>query len=131
MPVYTCTTTSGTLAGSTKRELAAEITRVHAEINHVPATYVNVVFLDVAPHDLYTDSQPANPLLINGWVRQGHPAFDTTRLALAVAAAGSRVTGLATEQVLVVIQNSPAHGAVEGGRVLPEPGQESAWLSGH
>jgi len=30
----------------------------------------------------------------------------------------------------MVIQNSPARFAVEGGRVLPEPGQEQAWLAG-
>jgi hypothetical protein len=31
--------------------------------------------------------------------------------------------------VLVVFQSSPARFAVEGGRVLPEPGQEQAWIS--
>jgi phenylpyruvate tautomerase PptA (4-oxalocrotonate tautomerase family) len=31
MPVYTCTTTIGTLDEPTKRDLAAEITRIHAE----------------------------------------------------------------------------------------------------
>jgi hypothetical protein len=30
--------------------------------------------------------------------------------------------------VIVVIQDSPARSAVEGGRVLPEPGQEKEWL---
>jgi hypothetical protein len=47
-------------------------------------------------------------------------------LALAIAQAGGRVTGLPQERVLVVIQSSPARFAVEGGRVLPEPGQEEA-----
>ena len=31
---------------------------------------------------------------------------------------------------MMVIQNSPASGAVEGGRILPEPGQEQAWIAG-
>jgi len=30
---------------------------------------------------------------------------------------------------MMVIQNSPASGALEGGRVLPEPGQEQAWIA--
>jgi hypothetical protein len=34
------------------------------------------------------------------------------------------------ERVLVIIQSSPARFAVEGGRVLPEPGQEKSWLAG-
>jgi len=40
MPVYTCTTTTSTLTGETKSALAKEISRIHAEINHVPTTYV-------------------------------------------------------------------------------------------
>jgi len=31
--------------------------------------------------------------------------------------------------VLVVMMSSPASSAVEGGRVLPEPGQEQAWMA--
>jgi len=42
MPVYTCTTTIEVIDRGTKRDLAAEITRIHAEINQVPTTYVNV-----------------------------------------------------------------------------------------
>jgi hypothetical protein len=43
MPVYTCTTTTSTLTPDIKGALAQEISRIHAEINHVPSTYVNVV----------------------------------------------------------------------------------------
>jgi phenylpyruvate tautomerase PptA (4-oxalocrotonate tautomerase family) len=74
LPVYTCTTTAGKIDHDTKRELAAEITRIHAR-------------------------------------------------------ASSRITRLPEENVLVVIQSSPARFAVEGGRVLPEPGQEATWLA--
>jgi hypothetical protein len=31
--------------------------------------------------------------------------------------------------VLVVMQSSSARFAIEGGRVLPEPGQEAAWIA--
>jgi phenylpyruvate tautomerase PptA (4-oxalocrotonate tautomerase family) len=129
LPVYTCTTTVGTIDPDSKKELAAEITRIHARINHVPTNYVNVVFHELPSGNIFTDSTPAGPLLINGWAREGHPAEETTRLAVDIAHAGSRVTGLPEEKVLVVIQSSPARFAVEGGRVLPEPGQEATWLA--
>jgi phenylpyruvate tautomerase PptA (4-oxalocrotonate tautomerase family) len=128
MPVYTCTTVQETLGADTKAELAAEITRVHSMINHVPGTYVNVVFHELAPENAYTDGLPAHPLLINGWVRTGHPAAQSSQLVAEVATAATRVTGIPAKRVLVVIQNSPAHFAIEGGRVLPEPGEEQAWL---
>ena len=130
MPVYTCTTTTSTLTADVKGALAQEISRIHAEINHVPSTYVNVVFHELPAGGIYTDGVPANPVLVNGWVRSGHPLDETTRLATEIAAAVSRIANVEPERVMMVIQNSPASGAVEGGRVLPEPGQEQAWIAG-
>jgi phenylpyruvate tautomerase PptA (4-oxalocrotonate tautomerase family) len=130
MPVYTCTTTTETLTAEVKGALAREISRIHAEINHVPTTYVDVVFHELPADGIYTDGVPANPVLVNGWVRSGHPADETTRLATEIAAAVSRIADVEPNRVMMVIQNSPASGAVEGGRVLPEPGQEQAWIAG-
>ena len=130
MPVYTCTTTTATLTPDIKSALAQEIGRIHAEINHVPSTYVNIVFHELPLGGIYTDGVPANPVLVNGWVRSGHPADKTSLLATEIAAAVSRIANIATDRVLMVIQNSPASGAVEGGRILPEPGQEEAWFAG-
>ena len=130
MPVYTCTTTTATLTADVKCALAQEISRIHAQINHVPSTYVNVVFHELPAGQIYTDGVPANPVLVNGWVRSGHPTDETTRLAMAIAAAVSRIASVDPDRVMMVIQNSPASGAIEGGRVLPEPGQEQAWIAG-
>lgn len=129
MPIYTCTTTQSTLTTEAKAGLAREITRIHSAINHVPSTYVNVIFHELAADCVYTDGVPASPLLITGWVRNGHPEDDTTRLATEIAAAATRITGIPAQRVLVVFESSPAHYAVEGGRVLPEPGEEAAWLA--
>ena len=129
MPIYTCTTTESTLTADVKAALAVEISRIHSAINHVPSTYVNVVFPGLPADSVYTDGVPASPLLISGWVRSGHPEADTTRLATEIAAAATRITGIPPNRVLVVFQSSPAHYAVEGGRVLPEPGEEQAWLA--
>ena len=130
MPVYTCTTTTSTLTSDVKSALAQEISRIHAEINHVPTTYVNVVFHELPAGGIYTDGVPANPVLVNGWVPIRSPTDKTTRLATEIAAAVSRIANVPADRVMMVIQNSPASGAVEGGRVLPEPGQEQAWLAG-
>jgi phenylpyruvate tautomerase PptA (4-oxalocrotonate tautomerase family) len=130
MPIYSCTTTVSTLNGGTKAALATEIAKIHSAINHVPSTYVNVVFNELPVDAIYTDGAPASPVLVSGWVREGHPADETTRLATEIAGAVTRIAGVPTERVLVVMQSSPARYAVEGGRVLPEPGQEAAWIAG-
>jgi phenylpyruvate tautomerase PptA (4-oxalocrotonate tautomerase family) len=130
MPIYTCTTSESTVEPETKAELAKEIGRIHAAINNVPSTYVNVTFHELPKDNIYTDGVPANPVLVSGWVRAGHPEAETTHLAQEIAEAVTRITGAPAERVLVVMQSSPARFAVEGGRVLPEPGEEGAWLSG-
>jgi phenylpyruvate tautomerase PptA (4-oxalocrotonate tautomerase family) len=67
MPVHTCTIAESTLTTETKAILAAAITDIHAEINHVPGTYVNVVFNELPQANVYTGAKPSQPLLINGW----------------------------------------------------------------
>ena len=129
MPIYTLTTTASTLNAQVKAKLAGEIATIHSQINHVPSTYVNVVFHELPPDGVYTDGVPANPVLVNGWVRAGHPQADTTHLATGIAAAVTRIAGVDAQRVLVVMLSSPASSAVEGGRVLPEPGQEQAWIA--
>ena len=129
MPIYTCTTTASTLGPDAKAALAAEISEIHSAINHVPTSYVTVVFHEL-PHDaVYNGGVPASPVLVNSWVREGHPANETTRLATEIAAAVTRVTGVPADRVTVVIQPGPARFAVEHGRVLPEPGHEAAWVA--
>ena len=95
----------------------------------MPSTYVNVVFHELPTDNVYTDGVPASPVLVGGWVRAGHPEDKTTRLAQEIADAVTRIAGLPAERVLVVMQSSPARFAVEGGRVLPEPGEEQAWIA--
>jgi phenylpyruvate tautomerase PptA (4-oxalocrotonate tautomerase family) len=130
LPIYTCTVAESTFSADTKRALAGEIARIHSSMNHVASTYVNVAFHELAADGLYTDGAPASPVLVTGWVRQGHPADDTTRLATEISTAVAKIFEIEEERVLVVIQPSPARFAVEGGRVLPEPGHEQSWLAG-
>jgi phenylpyruvate tautomerase PptA (4-oxalocrotonate tautomerase family) len=128
VPVYTCTAARGTLTSESKAALAAEITRIHAAINKVPPTYVYVTVSELPADSVFAGGEPGKPLIITGWARRGHPQEALTRLALELASAGSRISGVDERHVMVVIQDSPARSAVEGGRVLPEPGQEKEWL---
>ena len=61
MPIYTCTTTESTLTADSKTALAGEIARIHSAINHVPSTYVNVVFHELPADSIYTDGTSSCP----------------------------------------------------------------------
>ncbi|AWW35977.1 tautomerase family protein [Streptomyces cadmiisoli] len=130
MPICTCTPARGTLTAAAEARLAADITRIHADINKVPPTYVDVVFSELPQDSVFVGGRPGTPLLVSGWARRGHPQTETTRLALERSAAASRIAGVPQDRVMVVIQDSPARSAVEAGRVLPDPGEEAEGLDG-
>lgn len=83
MPICTCTAAQGTLRPGGKGGLSAEITRIHAEINHVPPAYVNVVSSELAGYQstaswwcsrtvpLVPLSKPARPCLTRVTRRNG------------------------------------------------------------
>jgi phenylpyruvate tautomerase PptA (4-oxalocrotonate tautomerase family) len=84
MPVYTCVTTTKTLADDTKAALAAEITKIHSSVTGAPTSFVHVVFQELPATNVFTDSSPSEPPADNrrhprrarrrgqGASRQGH-----------------------------------------------------------
>jgi phenylpyruvate tautomerase PptA (4-oxalocrotonate tautomerase family) len=90
---------------------------------------VHVVFQELPATNVFTDSSPSQPLLINGLIRAGRADADKVRLANDISASSSRIAGIPESRILVSIADRPARFAVEGGRVLPEPGAEDDWLA--
>ncbi|MER5786923.1 tautomerase family protein [Streptomyces sp. NPDC001980] len=129
MPVYSVTTTRGLLPDEQKADLAAEITKLHSSVTGAPSSFVHVVFTELPEANVFTDSAPSRPLLIHGMTRAGRPDAEKVQLAKSISTATSEVTGVPESRILVIITDSPARFAVEGGRVLPEPGDEDDWLN--
>jgi phenylpyruvate tautomerase PptA (4-oxalocrotonate tautomerase family) len=129
MPLYTCITTTNTLADDTKAALAAEITKIHASITGAPTSFVHVVFPELPASSVFTDASPSRPLLITGVIRAGRADADKVRLATDISSSSSRITGIPPARILVNIADRPARFVVEGGRVMPEPGAEDDWLA--
>jgi phenylpyruvate tautomerase PptA (4-oxalocrotonate tautomerase family) len=129
MPVYTCTTAEDNLTAEQKSGVAGEITRIHSEVTGAPASFVHVVFQEVPAGDIYTNARPSRHLLVSGLTRAGRADAEKQRLARDISSAGSRITGIPEERILVAITDVPAKFIVEAGRFLPEPGLEGDWLS--
>ena len=129
MPLYTCITTTDTLADDTKAALAAEITKIHSAITGAPTSFVHVVFPELPATNVFTDASPSRPLLVTGVIRAGRADTDKVRLATDISSSSSRITGIPPARILVNIADRPARFVVEGGRVMPEPGAEDNWLA--
>jgi phenylpyruvate tautomerase PptA (4-oxalocrotonate tautomerase family) len=94
MSLFTCVTTAKTLADDTKAVLAAEITKIHSSITGAPTSLVHVVFQELPATNVFTDSGPSQPLLIEGRIRAGRADADKTRLATEVSSSSSRIAGI-------------------------------------
>jgi phenylpyruvate tautomerase PptA (4-oxalocrotonate tautomerase family) len=128
MPVYTCVTTAKTLSDDAKATMAAEITKIHSSITGAPTSFVHVVFQELPATNVFIDSIPSHPVLINGLIRAGRTDAQKTRLARDISASSSRIAGIPEARILVGIEDIPARFLVGDGRVLPEPGAEDDWL---
>ena len=130
MPLYTCITTTKTLADDTKAALAAEITKVHSSITGAPSAFVHVIFQELPATNVFTDSSPSRPLLISGVIRAGRADTDKMRLAADISSRSSRIASIPEARIRVNIADRPARFVVEDGRIMPEPGAEDDWLAG-
>jgi hypothetical protein len=79
---------------------------------------------------LVSRKKPFRPVKRQAGPGEGHAKAETTRLATEIAAAVTRITGIPVEQVLVVFKAAQQVSPSKAGRVLPEPGEEEAWIAG-
>ena len=122
MPLYRCTTATGTLDDDQRQAIAEEITTIHCEETGAPRTFVHVQFLDA------TGDEPT-PVVLHGGIRTGRSAATTSAIVDRCVASVARVADVPAEQISMRTSTTPASWIFEGGRVLPEPGEEAAWLA--
>ncbi|MAK45018.1 MAG: tautomerase family protein [Spongiibacter marinus] len=123
MPVYNVATRRP-LSYETRKKTADAITDIHCAMTGAPAEFVNVIFMEghriKGGHDV--------GVVCN--VRSGgnRNAELTEDLRLRIRDGIAEATQLSTEKVLATLLGFPASWAMEGGEILPEPGEEQAWL---
>ena len=122
MPVYLCSTPSGSLDSRGRQQIADEITRIHCETTGAPPTFAHVIF---------RDSEETGSYAVFGTIRAGRPAAVKERIVSEMAEAVAKTVGVEADDVTVTTRDVPASWVMEGGALLPEPGEEEAWLARH
>lgn len=120
MPVYHCAIPEAALDDRGREGIAGDLTRIHCEKTGAPPAFVHVLFADA--------SRGAN---VVGSIRAGRSAALRDAMAAAMAAAVERRVGAGAGPVQVRLLEVPASWVMEGGAVMPEPGEEAAWLARH
>jgi phenylpyruvate tautomerase PptA (4-oxalocrotonate tautomerase family) len=121
MPVYHCSIPEAALDDAKRRQIAGDITRIHCEKTGAPPDFAHVLFVDA----------PAGTASVVGSIRSGRSAALRAEMARAMAEAVAKSLGVEPDAVRVQLLEVPAAWVMEGGAVMPEPGDEAAWLARH
>jgi phenylpyruvate tautomerase PptA (4-oxalocrotonate tautomerase family) len=124
MPLYIATTEDGTITNQTKARIAKEITRIHAGVMKVPENFVRVIFLSYPKGSGYTAGDVAPTAALNCILRSGHSPDEKTDVLKQLWAMFQRLTGIATDQLAISLQEIPSSNAMEMGKIMPTVGNE-------
>ncbi|MEM1153234.1 MAG: tautomerase family protein [Pseudomonadota bacterium] len=135
MPLYTCSSQRGLISLSNKARISRAITDVHCKVTAAPPDFVHVFFFDSDPAELEQSTAAAGDrpprFQLFGSIRAGRT--DETKHAL-VSGMTERVADILAvnaSEVGMSTRDVKAQWVMEGGDVLPEPGEEAAWLRRH
>jgi phenylpyruvate tautomerase PptA (4-oxalocrotonate tautomerase family) len=121
MPLYRCTTSPGALDDGQRQAIADRITDIHCDETGAPRTFVHVQFYEVAANE-------PTPITVHGGIRAGRSTATASAIVDRCVAAVASLADVAPGEVSMRTSSTPASWIFEGGRVMPEPGDETAWL---
>lgn len=132
MPTYYCTSVENRLSAQQKSEIAAEITRIHAEVTGAPPFFAQVIFNEVRRENYYVGGAPLkhDHIFVYGHIRGGRAAVDKARMISQMAKAVGAAAGVKSMcSVWVYVGELLARQMIEFGHVLPEAGDEPVWTA--
>ena len=124
MPLYTAITQDGTVSAETKAKIAGEITRIHTTVMKVPKSFVRVVFLSYQEGSGFTGGEPAATASLNCMLRSGHTPEEKTDMLQQLWRMFQVLTGTATDQLALSLQEIPSSNAMEMGQIMQAVGHE-------
>ena len=127
MPLYVCNCVRGAIAEEAKPKIAADITEAHCDVTGAPARFVHAVFFEEA------DRFPlmGNTAGVYGTIRAGRTQQQIDEIAMRIRQSMSAHAGIALDETGSMMVETPASWVMEGGDVMPEPGEEAEWLAKH
>src|ERR1700678_1256047 len=124
MPFYTAITQEGTDSAETKAKIAEEITRIHTTVTKVPKNFVRVVFLSYPKGSGFTGGSEAPTASLNCVLRGGHTVQEKTDMLKQLWAVFQDLTGIATDQLALSLQEVPSSNCMEMGQIMEAVGHE-------
>lgn len=124
MPLYTVIIQEGIVSNETKAKIAEEITRIHTGVMKVPKNFVRVVFLSYPEGSGFTGGAEAPTAALNCVLRSGHTVEDKTDMLKQLWTMFQDLTGIATDQLALSLQEILSSNAMEMGQVMQAVARE-------
>ena len=125
MPLYRCSVSPGLTSYEQRSRIAKEVTRIHCEVTGAPAIFVHTFFSEDREGRLPAGKRA----FLLGSIRAGRSPEQKSRIASEMSSALASVLGISQGEAGVVTVDVPARWVMEGGALMPEPGDEAAWLA--
>ena len=127
MPLYRLAVLEGRSTESQRAQIAKEVVRVHCDVTAAPPSFVHA-FFDERPPEGLPEGKVAFAL---GSIRSGRTDEQKARIVSDLGSRVAQILGCRPDQVGVVTADVPSKWNMEGGELLPEPGEEAEWLARH
>ena len=125
MPLYICNTKPAALDQAAKANIAQAITDIHCSVTGAPPCFVHAVFFEEAPQFPLEEKD----LFVRGTIRKGRSDAQKDDIAEQIQQALVEHGGVESHAVKALIRETPASWVLEGGEIMPEPGEEAEWFA--
>ena len=127
MPLDMCNSLKGTIPEEAKSKIAADITNIHCDVTDAPPTFVHAFFVEDAPQLPLS----GNRVFLMGSIRDGRTEEQKQTLVDQMKQSINTHAGVPLDEIMMATIDVPASWVMEGGDILPEPGEEEEWLKAH
>lgn len=127
MPLYRCAIQEGLSTESQRAQIAKEVVRVHCGVTGAPPAFVHAFFSERSASEL-PEGQLA---FVFGTIRWGRTDAQKAEIRSELRRSVASTLGCAESEVGVTTVDIPSKWNMEGGALLPEPGEEDAWFAKH
>ena len=121
MPYYRCIIPKDALSFEQRQDIARAFTDIHCGSTGAPRSFVSVAFFETPEGE---QSEFGPEYYLDGGNRAGRPEELKQQLLADLTQAFGDIAEVPLEQIGGRINENPASWTMEGGFVLPEPGQE-------
>ncbi len=127
MPLYVCNAAKGAIKDDAKPKIAADITRIHCDVTGAPPEFVHAFFVEDAPNQPLGEKTA----FLFGSIRAGRNDKQRAQIVSQMRQSIETHAGIALDQIDMVTVDVPASWVLEGGAIMPEPGEEAEWMAKH